>query len=88
MTDAIVVAEIILTVAFSFAFIRLLRGPSLADRVVAYDLMSTIAAGAICLYSIHSHRYEFTDAAMVLALIMFLGTIAFSYYLEKKGDEL
>lgn len=88
MTDAIFVAEMIVMLAFCLALIRLLRGPSLADRVVALDLMSAIAAAAICLYSIHSNRYEFTDAAMVLALILFLGTIAFAYYLEKKGNDL
>jgi multicomponent Na+:H+ antiporter subunit F len=85
MTDPVMIARTIMAVAFCCAFVRLLKGPSLADRVVAMDLMSTIAVGAICLYSIWSDRYEFTDAALVLALIMFLSTIAFSYYLEKKG---
>ena len=49
--------------------------------------MATIAASAICLYAILEDRYIFTDAALVLALILFLGTIAFAYYLEKKGDD-
>lgn len=78
----------IVMAAFGIAFIRLLLGPSLADRVVALDLMATIAAGAICLYAMLTDRYIVTDAALVLALILFLGTIAFAYYLEKKGAEL
>lgn len=88
MTSIIYVASIILLVAFCIAFIRLLLGPSLADRVVAFDLMATIAASVICLYAILENRYIFTDAALVLALILFLGTIAFAYYLEKKGGEI
>ncbi len=74
--------------AVLLAFVRLLRGPSLADRVVALDLIATTSAGMICLFAIRSENYAFTDAALVLALILFLGTIAFAYYLEKKGSNL
>lgn len=81
-------AGLLVMAAFCIAFVRLLLGPSLPDRVVAFDLMATIAAGAICLYAILENRYIFTDAALVLALILFLGTIAFAYYLEKKGTEV
>jgi multicomponent Na+:H+ antiporter subunit F len=82
------VAGLIVLAAFCIAFARLLLGPSLADRVVAFDLMATIAVGAICLFAIVEERYILTDAALVLALILFLGTIAFAYYLEKKGGEI
>lgn len=88
MTSMIHISGMIVMVAFGFAFIRLLLGPSLADRVVAFDLMATIAVGGICLYAILTDRYIFTDAAMVLALILFLGTIAFAYYLEKEGTKM
>lgn len=87
MTSMFYVAGIFVLLAFCIAFIRLLLGPSLADRVVAFDLMATIAAGAICLYAILEDRYHFTDAALVLALILFLGTISFAYYLERIGGE-
>ncbi|HET6424912.1 MAG TPA: monovalent cation/H+ antiporter complex subunit F [Planctomycetaceae bacterium] len=87
MITLISVAQVIVLVAFCIAFIRLLLGPSLPDRVVALDLMSTIATGGIGLYAIQQDRYLFTDAALVLAVILFLGTIAFAYYLEKLGAE-
>lgn len=87
MISMVYIASFVAMLAFAIAFIRLLLGPSLADRVVAFDLMATIAASAICLYAILENRYIFTDAALVLALILFLGTIAFAYYLEKKGDD-
>lgn len=88
MISMIELAGIIVIASFCIAFIRVLRGPSLADRVVAFDLMSTITGGAICIYAMLEDRYIFTDAALVLAVILFLGTIAFAYYLEKKGSEL
>lgn len=86
MNPMIVLAGVIIILAFLVAFIRLLAGPHLADRVVAMDLMATVAVGGICLYAVATDQYIFLDAAMVLALILFLGTIAFAYYLEKKGD--
>lgn len=69
-----------------FAFIRLLMGPSLPDRVVALDLMSTVGIGAIAIYSISTNESVFLDVASVLALVSFLGVIAFAYYLEKRGQ--
>jgi multicomponent Na+:H+ antiporter subunit F len=80
----------LLGLSFIFAFIRLMRGPSLPDRVVALDLMSTGAIGVIGVYAISSDEPVFVDVAIVLALVAFLGTIAFAYYLirgSRRTDE-
>lgn len=66
---------------------RFFRGPSLSDRVVALDLLITTGIGIIAVYSILSDRATFLDIAMILALIAFLGTVAFSYYLEKRDSD-
>ena len=86
MTQMVYLAGMIVSLAFCITFIRLLMGPTLADRVVAFDLMASTAVSAICLYAVATDTYIFMDAAMVLALILFLGTIAFAYYMERKGD--
>jgi multicomponent Na+:H+ antiporter subunit F len=86
MNGLIAIAGVIISAAFVVAFIRLLLGPDVTDRVVALDLMATVAVGGICLFSVVMDQYIYLDAAMVLALIYFLGTIAFAFYLEKKGD--
>jgi len=52
--------------------------------VVALDLLITIGIGIISIYSIITNQPTFLDIAMILALIAFLGTVAFSYYLEKR----
>jgi len=78
----IVVPLLCLTVIL--AFIRLIVGPSLPDRVVALDLMSTVGIGAIAVYSIATQESVFLDVASVLALVSFLGVIAFAHYLEKR----
>ncbi|GAA0873846.1 cation:proton antiporter [Wandonia haliotis] len=74
----------ILSLSGVLVFIRFLIGPSLSDRVVALDLLITIGIGIIAVYSIVNKRETFLDIAMILALIAFLSTVAFSYYLEKR----
>lgn len=73
----------ILCSALALVIIRFIKGPSFADRVVALDLSITIGVGIICVFCIISDKSTFLDNAMILALIAFLGTIAFSYYLLK-----
>jgi len=65
-------------------FIRFVMGPSLSDRVVALDLLITTGIGIIAIYSIVTDQPTFLDIAMILALIAFLGTVAFAYYIEKR----
>ncbi|MEQ7800684.1 monovalent cation/H+ antiporter complex subunit F [Pedobacter sp. ASV1-7] len=74
----------ILTVSVILVFIRLYKGPEVVDRVVALDLLITIGIALITVYSIRSLEPIFLDVAMILALIAFLGTISFSFYLDKK----
>jgi multicomponent Na+:H+ antiporter subunit F len=73
----------ILTLSVVLVFIRLFKGPDVIDRVIALDLLITIGIGFITAYSIRSAQALFLDVAMILALIAFLGTIAFSFYLDK-----
>jgi multicomponent Na+:H+ antiporter subunit F len=72
-----------LTVSLFLAFFRLVRGPSLPDRVVALDLMAMLVVGMIATYEISTEEPVLLDAAIVLALIAFLGTVAFARYLER-----
>ena len=75
----------VLSLATIFVFIRFLKGPSIVDRVISFDLMVTIGIAAIVAYSILTGQATFLDIAMVVALIGFLSTVAFSYYLEKRN---
>jgi multicomponent Na+:H+ antiporter subunit F len=81
------VALSMMSVAIVLAVVRLIRGPSLPDRVVALDLISILAAGAIAIYAVYSEQAVFLDVATVLALIVFLGTVAFAHYIEKQVSQ-
>jgi multicomponent Na+:H+ antiporter subunit F len=74
----------ILTLSVILSFIRLYKGPEVADRVIALDLIITIGIGLVAVYSIRTGQAMFLDVAMIFALIAFLGTIAFSFYLSKR----
>ncbi len=75
----------ILAVSIVLLFIRFLMGPSIVDRVITLDLLITTGIGVIAIYSITTNQPTFLDISMILALIAFLGTVAFSYYLEKRN---
>ena len=73
----------ILATSVILVFIRLFKGPEVVDRVVALDLIITIGTALITAYSIRTAQALFLDVAMILALIAFLGTIAFAFYIDK-----
>jgi multicomponent Na+:H+ antiporter subunit F len=77
----------VIVLAMLLAFIRLVRGPSLPDRVVALDLITIQIAAMLAVDTIATGQSVFLDAAIVLALISFLGTVAFARYLERRGHD-
>lgn len=78
----------ILCISMVLILVRFLKGPQIVDRVVALDLLITVGVGFIGVFSIIAVNKNFLDAAMILALIAFLSTVAFSFYLyiSKKND--
>lgn len=68
-----------------FAFVRLLQGPSLPSRVIALDMMSVLGIGIIVVYAVVTDQPVFVDVAGVLALVSFLGTVAFAAYVERRS---
>lgn len=76
----------ILLVAVLLVAYRFFKGPGIVNRVIALDLLITIGIGIITIYCMQTEQSTFLDDAMILALIAFLGTVAFSYYLVKKNE--
>ncbi len=77
----------ILFVSMVLILIRLILGPTLPDRVVALDMTGTAVIGLIACYTILTKQRTFLDPAVVLALIGFLGTVAFAKFIEKRGPK-
>ena len=81
---AVLSAFFILIISLFLAFFRFARGPVLPDRIVALDLIVSLAVGFIAGYTILTEQSVFLNTAVVLALIGFLGTVAFALYLERR----
>jgi len=78
------ISLVLLVIALGFAFLRLVLGPSLPDRVVALDLVATLLVGLIAVSSIDTGDVIFLRVAMVVALFNFIGTIGFCWYLQRE----
>jgi len=83
----ILAVYIAMGLALLLGLLRLLRGPRLPDRVVALDLLSFIAIGIIGVHAVATQSAVMLDAALVLALIAFLGTVAFARYVERTSSK-
>ena len=84
--------ETALTIAFGLFVLalllnlyRLLRGPTLPDRALALDTMYINTIGLIVLYGISSDSKLYFEAAMLIALIGFVSTVAGAKYMLR-GD--
>lgn len=74
----------LLVFGIACAFARLVRGPSLPDRVVALDYTAILTVGFASLYAIEAGEPAFIDVAVVLALAAFLATVAFARFAEAR----
>ena len=84
MSTVIAICLAMLGVSLLLAFVRLVRGPSLPDRVVALDLIAVISVAIVIVLDIQSNIIVFLDAGIVVALVGFVGSIAFARYLERR----
>ena len=77
----------VLSLSMVLIFIRVIKGPRLMDRVVALDLLVIVGIGFISSYAVLFNKTLIIDVSLILALIAFLSTVAFTYYYEKGGEE-
>lgn len=70
-------------ISFALTLFRLLHGPTLADRVVALDMLALLGIAFIGVFSIATAEYAFLDVAIALALVGFLATVAFARYVYR-----
>lgn len=85
---ALTVAFLLLAASLALTFVRLIKGPSLADRVVALDVLTILAMGFIGLRVIATGQVLFLEIAIALGLVAFLATVFFARLIETRGGEL
>ena len=80
-------ALVALAASVLVAVVRLVTGPTLPDRVVAMDLIGVLVVGLIVVLAAATGVRATLDAAIVIALIAFVATIAYATYIEKGHTE-
>lgn len=71
--------------AVALTLVRLMRGPTLPDRVLALDLLSVLGIGIICALALYTGVLLYLDIAIALGLVGFLATVAFARYIALRG---
>jgi multicomponent Na+:H+ antiporter subunit F len=82
---ALAIATAMLFAGLFLSLFRVWRGRRTADRVVALDVIAYLVIGMCALRTLWTRQDELLRPAMLLALLSFLGTVAFARYLEKRA---
>ena len=86
VNNVLIVAIIIIGISMLLVVIRFVKGPSLPDRVTAFDLFTTLVIASITIFSLIWENTSFLDVAVVLSLIAFLSAMSFAYYILKRKE--
>jgi multicomponent Na+:H+ antiporter subunit F len=84
---AILVALLVLSLAFVLVTYRVVKGPTVPDRVLALDMLVAVAIGFIAVIGIKTGFTLYVDIAIALGLVGFLATVAFARFITIQGME-
>lgn len=73
----------LIAVALLLVLWRLARGPGVCDRILALDLLSMLVAALLIVLGIATGAGSAFDAALIVALLGFVGTVALARFAER-----
>jgi multicomponent Na+:H+ antiporter subunit F len=76
-------AALLISGSVLLGVVRLVRGPTLVDRVAAIDMLTIVSISMIALYAHVSGRFIYVDVALVYGVLSFLAVVAMARYLER-----
>jgi multisubunit Na+/H+ antiporter MnhF subunit len=79
----LIIGSVILTVIALLNFVRFVKGPSAADRIVAVDSADILVSLAMMLFSLYSGRGIYLDIAIITAMLGIINTMLIGRYLDK-----
>ncbi len=86
MSVAIALAAVLLGVGAVGAVVRIVRGPSVADRMVALDTLLFIGVGGAGVFVVATGDVTYVPVLVVAVLTAFLGTVVVARYIEAEID--
>jgi multicomponent Na+:H+ antiporter subunit F len=85
LDQSVAITSVLLLGGMLLAFIRLVKGPDAADRIVALDLISLLIVGLLAVLAISADETSFLDVSIAYALVAFLGTVALARFRMRSG---
>ncbi|AOF91648.1 cation:proton antiporter [Sinorhizobium sp. RAC02] len=82
------IALLLMCAAFFLTAYRVIKGPTLPDRIVALDMLTGIAIGFIAVVAIKTGFNLYIDIAIALGLVGFLATVAFARFVLTQGMQV
>lgn len=74
-----------LGIAGLLCIVRLIRGSSLADRIIALDTLLIVIVSGVAVNAARTGAGTFLDALLVTTLIAFIGTVTVARFIERRG---
>jgi len=89
MNDLFLVIAIILAILMLFPLYRIMKGPTIFDRIISAGLIGTNGILVLVVLGFFYERIDmFIDLAIAYALLNFIGTVAITKFLEKHREEV
>lgn len=76
-------AMLIFSISILGTSYRVVKGPSMPDRIIALDSIGIHFIGLVAIFSIRQHTVAFLDIILLLGILAFIGTISFAKFLER-----
>ncbi len=86
LDQSVAITSVLLLAGMVLAFIRLVKGPDAADRIVALDLISVLIVALLAVLAIYADETSFLDVSIAYALVAFLGTVALARFRMRIGE--
>ncbi|SFF49842.1 multicomponent Na+:H+ antiporter subunit F [Paenibacillus algorifonticola] len=83
MSNLLLLSLAILALSIVGSMYRLLRGPSISDRVAALDLIGVLLLSMIAIICMLLKTFAYFDIILVIGILTFIGTTAFAKYIER-----
>ena len=84
MNVVIIVAAVMLAVAAAGAIFRIVRGPSILDRVLATDVLLAIVGGALVIEMVVNRNLDYLALLISISLIGFIGSVAVARFVTDR----
>jgi multicomponent Na+:H+ antiporter subunit F len=82
LTFSLNIALVIMSISILVCFIRVIKGPTMPDRVVALDTIGITLIGLIGIVMIIQNTLAYAEVILVIAILAFIGTIALAKFIE------